>query len=119
VNEKKTPDLEAFFGKYSGIVPQSELAEFRSLISREQNSKAERFRRCDVAAYGGSEWSPSKVHELDRDSISILLIEDVDVRWIMALDAEFDLDPHLILSYAGLRVGEGIRPISCPPSLQI
>ena len=107
-------DTERFFRKYSRLMPPPEFNEFRSMIGRERKFQAQLWRHLSDGFYGASEWTPSSVHDLDTRNQDILLIEDVDVRCVMALDTAFDLDPQFILSYAGFRKAAEFRYIPTP-----
>jgi hypothetical protein len=99
-----TPDLESFFEKYKTMVRPSRSDEFRSTLGRERNFRALTFPHNDCKdddtespfLLGARYWIPSKVKELQR---GILLVEDADIHCVLALDAEFGLDPRFIVRY--------------------
>jgi hypothetical protein len=104
------PDLEAFFEKYKSIVQPSEFDEFRSTLSRKRNFRAFRF----LHKYSGDDenmaalvlgWTPVVPRIMPQTSKKpwpgTLLIEDADIECILALDAEYGLDPRFIAGYVG------------------
>ena len=101
--KKVTSDHDKFLQKYSSILPPPEFEEFSSLISRERKFQAQIWKEADGGLYEASELTLSKIRDLEIGRDDILLIEDVDIRCVMALDAKFDLDPHFILNYAGFQ----------------
>lgn len=74
-----------FFQKYQELVPKHEWEAFRSLISQERSSQATLFAKMFNGYLLGRRWIRSG-EWLDRDSDGILLIEDVDISCILALD---------------------------------
>lgn len=104
---------EEFFQKYRELVPKHDWEAFRSLISRERKFQATLFRGLS-RPYSGLSWRFTMGEWLDPCSDSILLIEDVDIRCILALDDQFDFDPQFILSYAGLKGEHDHDPLYTP-----
>jgi hypothetical protein len=96
---KSTPVPEDFFKKYQSLLSPSAFSEFRSVFSRVRNFQARLWQCSDHNKSPFSIWSPSKVQDLKRQNRDVLLIQDVDIRCLLALDAEFNLDPTFILSY--------------------
>lgn len=101
------PDLEVFFEKYKSIVPQSEFDEFRSTLSRKRNFRALRFLdHCEdseflAAAFRVLKWTPRELDRTFPPWRGTLLIEDADIECILALDAEYGIDPLFIVRYVG------------------
>jgi hypothetical protein len=104
------PDLEAFFENYKSIMPQSEFDEFRSTLSRKRNFRALRFlykysEHGETTHFRESKWAPRVPGRTIRTSKNpwrgTLLIEDADIECILALDAEYGLDPRFIVRYVG------------------
>jgi hypothetical protein len=95
------PSLEDFFEKYRSIMRPSDFDGFRSTLGRERDFwgslLTEDLR--EVREY--RRWTPSMAKQLRRQKRDILLIQDADINCIMALDAEFSLDPRFILNYVG------------------
>jgi hypothetical protein len=96
-----TPNLESFFEKYRSIVRPSDFEKFRSTLGRERSFWGSLLTEDHREAYEYRRWKPSMAKQLRQRKRDILLIEDVDINCIMALDAEFSLDPQFILNYVG------------------
>jgi hypothetical protein len=94
------PDLEAFFEKYKSIVPPSEFDEFRSTLSRKRNFRARMYQH-KYGIYDEHVWEPSPLMVRLLRQRGTLLIEDADIECILALDAEYGLDPLFIVKYVG------------------
>lgn len=101
MQEKLMHNEGDFFQKYKKLVPKHEWEAFCSLISRERDYQATLFSKI-FDGYLRGYWMGTG-EQLDQHSDDILLIEDLDISCILALDVQFDLDPQFILSYAGLK----------------
>jgi hypothetical protein len=94
-----------FFQKYNDIVPSSELKEFRSLVGRERDFKAHLWQPYSASKERGlwtktdDPWTPSRLQKLKDTDHGVLVIEDVDIRCLDALDAVFGLDPAFLVRY--------------------
>jgi len=84
------------------MVPDEEWEAFRSLFSRERDFKATLVRQRGNG-YEECDWTSGMAEALKRCSHGVLLIEDVDIRCILLLDAQFNLDPQFLLSYIDSR----------------
>ena len=87
-------------------MPPSEFDEFRSTLSRKRDFRALLFPFLNDAEsfpFRESVWTPrlSGLRELKNPWRGTLLIEDADIECILALDAEYGLDPQFIVSYVG------------------
>jgi len=98
--EKDPLDQDDLLRKYQALLQPCDWEEFASVVTRERDSKGYLVR---VERPQCQDWKPSMVGAMDRDNheVEILLVEEVDIGWLMALDAKFDLDPAFVLSYAG------------------
>ena len=100
--------LEGFFAKYKNMVRPETFGEFRSILGRERNFRAQftgRFQRFL--------WKPSMMISFRELNAGTLLIEDADIECILALDAKFNLDPRFIVCYVNYY---RFREQSNPPS---
>jgi hypothetical protein len=73
--------------------------QFRSLVGCERHFRARLWQRLGDHSNVFSIWTPSEKNALKVHNRDVLLIEDVDIRCLLAIDAEFNLDPKFILSY--------------------
>jgi hypothetical protein len=86
-------DHKRFFQKYNDIVPPSELKEFRSLVGRERDFKAHLWQPYSASKERGlwtktdDPWTPSRLQKLKDTDHGVLMIEDVEIRCLDALDA--------------------------------
>jgi hypothetical protein len=116
--EGPAPDQEKFFQKYKTMLSLSDLEKFRTLIGRRRNytarlvgnnfggrittPKPENPDSATRSGWTNAEWTHEHSGYEERyDDDYTLLIEDVDIRCLLALDAKFDLDPRFVISYAG------------------
>lgn len=97
----------------------SDFENFRTLIGRRRNYNARMLginlagrintpepENLEIAPYPGwsvPEWTHESTKFMEKHDDQALLIEDVDIRCILALDAKFGLDPRFILSYLHTR----------------
>ena len=102
-------DSEPFFSKYRSLLTTEEFGNFHDLISKT--------RKCCVARYYISSSDGGLRHEeyyfytyrevqrhreADLSKMEIILVEDLDLRYLMALDATHQLNPHFMLAYVGV-----------------
>jgi hypothetical protein len=95
------PNLEDFFEKYKSKMEPSDFDKFRSTLGRERDFWGSLLTGDPRDVYEYRRWTPSMAKQLRQQKRDILLIEDADINCIMALDAEFSLDPQFILNYVG------------------
>ena len=104
--QNDAPGLEGFFAKYRSLVIPSRFDRFRSTLGRERAFRAFMYQdKAEVDTYQRSwesKWEPWMVKQLcvERGTSRTLLIEDADIKCILALDEEFSLDPRFVVSYA-------------------
>jgi hypothetical protein len=90
--------LEGFFAKYKNIVRPETFDEFRSILGRERNFRAQFTSQTGYLSKAFL-WKPSMMRSLEGLQVGTLLIEDADIECILALDVKFNLDPRFIVSY--------------------
>lgn len=104
-------DSETFFNKYRSLLTPDEIDKFRALVGKTRASSTQRYyvRRDDPDCTHGFEmyWPDGPMdlqrsEEVDFSQMQVLLIEDVDVRRLLQLDSIYQLDPQLVLAYAGV-----------------
>ena len=114
--EKLMHNEGGFFQKYKELVPKHEWEAFCSLITRERDYQATLFSKI-FDGYLCGYWMGTG-EQLDQHSDDILLIEDLDISCILALDVQFDLDPN---SSSVTLVSKGqwslVKPLSSIASL--
>jgi len=95
---------EDFFTHFEGLVPASEFDDFRSTLGRERNFTATIW-RSDSGRFVPSAWRTWEyLQSKQSTALSVLLIEDADIRCFKYLSAEFGIDSRFMISYVGYRV---------------
>jgi hypothetical protein len=96
-------NLEDFFEQYRSIVKPRMFDKFCATLGRKRNFRASLMDGTRHRRGYQSSWKPSEAKDLREyasiEGLNILLIEDVDIDCIMALDSEFGLDSRFILHY--------------------
>lgn len=100
--EKAAPSHEEFFKKFKDIVLEEEFDGFRSTLGRRREFQAAIWHRIS-GSFRSRLWTPTFTRYQDESKPAVLMIEDVDIRCIMSLDADFDIDPQFFANYAGYK----------------
>jgi len=104
-------DSETFFNKYRSLLTPDGFDKFRALVGKTRASHTQRYYvRRDVpdCRLGFKMYWPDRPmdlqrsEEVDLSKTQVLLIEDVDVRRLLQLEAAYQLDPQFVLAYAGV-----------------
>lgn len=102
------PAALPFCGPYRSLLTAE---EFDNFFARLGKNRASRESRYYVSSVDGKlkvehdcydESHTHRSHDADLSKMEIMLVEDVDVRCLIALNATFPLDPQLMLAYTGV-----------------
>jgi hypothetical protein len=100
-------DIEAFFNKYRSLLTPEGFARFHNLVSKTRPSRGHRY---FISSFDGrlefehdcyARMDAQRSKEADLSKLEMILVEDVDVRCLVALDATYQLDPQFLLAYTG------------------
>lgn len=100
-------NIEAFLNKYRSLVSPEEFVRFHNLASKTRPSRCY---RCFISSKAGrleyeyghnALTNPQRSQDADLSKMEIILVEDVDVWLLVALEATYQLDPQFLLAYTG------------------
>ena len=90
---------ENYFTQFEGLVPAPEFDDFRSTLSRERNFTATMWRVIS-GRFVSSAW-PTSWGYVESTAVTVLLIEDADIRCFLDLQRRFYIDPRFMVDYVG------------------
>ena len=100
-------DTEAFFSKYKSLLTPEEFGRFHDLASKTRRSFGYRYY---ISSSDGKldtdvvykRIDTQRSRNADLSKMETILVEDVDVRCLVALDATYQLDPQFLLAYTSV-----------------
>lgn len=100
-HEGPTSSRECYLEIYRSRLLQPNPDQFCSILGRERDFRATLTHPISGGDMVSYPWTPSDIELVWGCKRDILVIEDVDIRCILALDAKFNLDPKFFLQYVG------------------
>jgi hypothetical protein len=100
------PDIEAFFNKYRSLVTPEKFDDFRYLIDKARPSRGHRY---FISSFGGmfrfkhdcyASMDTQHSEHADLSKMEVILVEDVDVRFLATQDATYHLDAQFFAHQA-------------------
>lgn len=99
-------NAEPFFDPYHSLLTVEEFEKFLTLVGQNRASRESRYYVSSGDGKLGCERGRNlrthtqRSRDADLSKMEIMLVEDVDTRCLMALDANYHLDPQFVLAYA-------------------
>lgn len=101
-------DIEAFFSKYRSLVTPLEFEKIHELVVKTRPSRGNRYYisssdgKLDFEHEIYARMDAQRSQDADLSKMEVIVVEDVDVRCLVALDAAYQLDPQFLLAYTGV-----------------